>query len=140
LVRQRRRRRGDRGFTLIELLISMGLSMVGLLGLMSLQMVAIRGNMSSRAFTEATSLAQERQEFLMTEQYADLTAQAKTESTLNAQGTSVTGGQYTRITTVAACPSPLTTCYDVTVEVKWNDFDVGATKTHSVKLFQRRVP
>jgi hypothetical protein len=115
--------------------------MVGLLGLMSLQMVAIRGNMSSRAFTEATSLAQERQEYLMTVPYSSL-ASVPAEATsplLNAQGQRVSAGIYSRATTVAACAG-IANCLNVTVVVSWNDFELGSSKTHSVTLFQRRTP
>jgi type II secretory pathway pseudopilin PulG len=138
----RRRRRSRGGFTLVELLISMGLSTVGLLGLISLQMVAVRGNMSSRAFTEATGLAQERQEYVQTETYTDLPTYNATESKLNAQGlaqANTTLGPYTRTTAVVADAANNWTT--ITVTVTWADFENGASnRNHNVVLVTRRSP
>jgi prepilin-type N-terminal cleavage/methylation domain-containing protein len=138
----RRRRSRQRGFTLVELLISMGLSMVGLLGLMTLQVIAVRGNMSSRNFAEATSLAQERIEWLQSVGYTGIAAQAKTEY-LNQPGTlprvlaSAAGAEYTRTTAVVIDAS--TNTARVSVTVQWPDPDV-ASKSHSVVLWTAVSP
>lgn len=64
----------NRGFTLIEVLISLAIFSIGILAIAGLQINSINGNSSARMQTEATTLAVERLERLISLPYdhADL--------------------------------------------------------------------
>jgi type IV pilus assembly protein PilV len=123
--------RRESGFTLVELLMAMGLSTVGLLGLISLQGMAIRGNARARSLSEATALAQERVETLQVTPYAQLAAQAATETGLAPSPGNTTQRLYTRVTTVVVGAASTS----ITVEVSWTE-----ERTHQVKLYEVRTP
>jgi type IV pilus assembly protein PilV len=61
----------ENGFTLLEILIAISLLTIGLLAVASMQVMAIRGNSFSGGTTEATTLAMDRIELLMTLDYDD---------------------------------------------------------------------
>lgn len=60
---------GQGGFTLLEVIVAICILTVGLLGLASMQSSAIRGNHLGYRVTEATTLAQDRIEWLMMQDY-----------------------------------------------------------------------
>jgi len=64
------------GFTLIEILIAICVLSIGLLAVGSMQVSAIRGNSYARHVTDASTMAQDRLEKLLSLSYtdADLTA------------------------------------------------------------------
>jgi type IV pilus assembly protein PilV len=61
----------ENGFTLLEILVAISLLAIGLLAVASMQVMAIRGNSFSGGTTEATKLAMDRIEWLMTLDYND---------------------------------------------------------------------
>lgn len=62
----------EKGFTLLEVLVAIVLLTVGLLGVAAMQAMAIKGNAFAGGVTEATTLAGDRMEYLMTLPYDDL--------------------------------------------------------------------
>ena len=64
------------GFTLLELLVAIGVLTVGLLAVATMQSTAIQGNLLGYRYTEAANLAQDRMEYLLTQDYSDLEAVA----------------------------------------------------------------
>jgi len=62
---------GDGRFTLIEVIVAISILTVGLLAVASMQSSAIRGNHLGYRVTEATTLAQDRMEWLMMQDYDD---------------------------------------------------------------------
>jgi type IV pilus assembly protein PilV len=63
----------EKGFTLLEVLVAICLLTVGLLGVAAMQAMAIKGNAFAGGVTEATTLAGDRMEYLMTLDYDDPT-------------------------------------------------------------------
>jgi len=61
--------RNEKGFTLIEVIIAIAILSVGLLALASMQVAAIKGNAHANRLTEATTLAQDKVEELISLQY-----------------------------------------------------------------------
>ena len=61
----------ENGFTLLEILVAISLLAIGLLAVASMQVMAIRGNSFSGGTMEATTLAMDRIEWLMTLDYDD---------------------------------------------------------------------
>lgn len=59
------------GFTLIETLIAMVVFSVGILGLASMQITSIQGNSQARQITEASNLAADRIESILSLDYYD---------------------------------------------------------------------
>jgi type IV pilus modification protein PilV len=72
---------GNRGFTLIETLIAIAIFSIGILAVGSMQISAINNNASARMRTEATILASETVEQLMSlEDYNDFLLGTDTQS------------------------------------------------------------
>ena len=71
-------RRGEGGFTLIEVIIAIAILSIGLLGVASMQTASIRGNHLGYRYTEGTTLAQDRLEWLFTRPYTDASLSAGT--------------------------------------------------------------
>ena len=57
------------GFTLLEVMVAIAVLTFGLLAVATMQSTAIRGNFKGYRLTESTNLAQDRLEFLLTQQY-----------------------------------------------------------------------
>jgi type IV pilus assembly protein PilV len=70
---------GEGGFTLIEVIVAISILTVGLLAVASMQTSAIRGNHMGYRVTEATTMAQDRLEWLMMQDYADAALDAGTD-------------------------------------------------------------
>ena len=71
------------GFTLIEVLIAISILSIGLLAVASMQVSAIRGNSHARGVTEATTLAQDRLEKLLSLSYTHTDLSAGPHTDLN---------------------------------------------------------
>ena len=63
--------KGEEGFTFIELMVGSVIFLVGILSLATLQINAMRTNSAARSMTEATTIASDRIERLMTETWTD---------------------------------------------------------------------
>ncbi len=110
--------------------------MVGLLGLMSLQLVAIRGNASSRSFSTAVAIAQEKLETVEFLPFGNLSTAAEVNATnvspWNASGFTTQFTRNTTVTTVVAATGvPITT---VLVDVSWPDQTIVGFN-HHVKMW-----
>ena len=66
VLRPRGRRKPQQGFTLIEVMIALLLLLIGVAGVLSLQMVSVRATSFSRHATEATIVADQKMDELMT--------------------------------------------------------------------------
>ena len=62
------------GFTLLELMVAIVILSVGILGVATMQTSAMRANLRGYQMTEATTLAQDRLEYLLTQPFANLVA------------------------------------------------------------------
>ena len=65
--------KNQNGFTLIELLIALVIFAVGILGVGAMQLTSIKGNSKGRLISEASNLAANRIEILMSFKYSALT-------------------------------------------------------------------
>ena len=70
----REQKTGEQGFTIMEVLIAIAILSFGILAVAVMQTSAMRTNYTGYRLTEATTLAQDRLEFLKTQPYADLVA------------------------------------------------------------------
>jgi len=107
--------RGSQGFTLLEVVIAMLILAIALLGLAGLQVVAVQGNSLASQMTEATMLAQDQLEQLITTPFTTLTGGANNV-------TGATGVGYNVQWVIN--PDPISagdTSADVTVTVSWRD-------------------
>ena len=104
--------RGSRGFTLLEVMIAMVILAVSLLGLAGLQMVSLNSNSLASQITEATTLAQDRLERLITTPFANLSGGG------GGNVTGATGVTYNVQWTVNPDP-PVGSRANVTVTVQW---------------------
>ncbi|NIQ39100.1 MAG: prepilin-type N-terminal cleavage/methylation domain-containing protein [Proteobacteria bacterium] len=64
---------GPKGFTLLEVVVAMVILAVALLGLAGLQIISLQGNSLASQLTEATTLAQDQLEQLITTPFSTLT-------------------------------------------------------------------
>ena len=96
VLRPRRRQNRQEGFTLIEVMIAMLLLLVGVAGVLSLQMISVRATSFSRHATEATIVAEDKMEDLMT---------LSTTSPLFVTGTDLVDGQG--VANVAGATHPI---------------------------------
>jgi Tfp pilus assembly protein PilV len=125
------RRRGARGLTLIEVRIALLVTTIALLGALATVGITVRGANFSRNATEASVLVQTKLESLVSlpqgTSGGSLPATTSPETTLDANGTSVPTGIYTRTTKWTQTTSPAQrTC---TVTVSWTDL---TGSSHSV--------
>lgn len=62
----------NKGLTIIEVIFALSIFAIGILAVSSLTIASINSNSSSRRVTEATTLAEDRLERLMTQPYDDI--------------------------------------------------------------------
>ena len=128
------------GFTLIELMVALTILIIGLLGLMGIVMVSLRASSFSRHGTEAAVLAEDKLEELRTQ----AVPVGGTESSIDAQGNIVSGGIYSRQTTVTPVTFPdIGDMLQIVVTVSWQEQEQGSTTgavPHSVQLTTERMP
>jgi prepilin-type N-terminal cleavage/methylation domain-containing protein len=65
-------KRRDGGFTLLEVMVAIAILSFGILAVATMQTSAIRANYRGYRLTEATTLAQDRIEYLVTQPFTDL--------------------------------------------------------------------
>jgi prepilin-type N-terminal cleavage/methylation domain-containing protein len=65
-------KRREGGFTLIELMVAIAILSFGILAVATMQTTAMRANFRGYRLTEATTLAQDRIEYLTTQPFDDL--------------------------------------------------------------------
>lgn len=115
---------------MVEVLVALVLSAIAMVGVIALYRASTNASSFSRRNTEATVLAQGKLEQVRTTTGA---LALTTETTLDETGKSVTGGPFTRRTTVTANG----TFFDILVEVDWTD--EGTTRTVTLRG-RRNVP
>lgn len=116
------------GFTLTEVMIALLLLLVGVAGVLSLQMVSVRATSYSRHATEATILAEDKMEELMT---IDGSLLVNGNDIVDSKAVDDADGSYTRTWTVTANGG----LNLVKVEVSW--FEKG-TEPHSIAVSTER--
>lgn len=116
------------GFTLIEVMIALLLLLIGVAGVLSLQMVSVKATGFSRHATEATILAEDKMEELMTIAPAEL---VDGTDIVDSDGVASATGFYVRAWTVV----PDGTVNQVTVTVNWNE---RGTEPHAITVATQR--
>jgi len=110
---------GKRGFTLIETLIAMAIFSIGILAVGSMQISAINNNASARMRTEATILASETVEMLMSlNDYNDPLLDTDTQSAASLNNIYC-------IQWSAAVDTPILSTKTITLSVRWTDGEAG---------------
>ena len=109
----------SRGFTLIETLLAMAIFSIGILAVGSMQISAINNNASARMRTEATILASERVEELMSlDDYNDPLLGTDTQSASSANNIYCLEWSATE-------DSPIPSTKTITLSVRWTDGEMG---------------
>lgn len=110
---------GNLGFSLIEVLIAMAIFAIGILAVGSMQISAINNNASARMRAEATVLASEKAEELMSlPNYDDSLLDTDTHS--DASPNNIYCIQWT-----AAIDSPIAGAKTINLSVRWTDSETG---------------
>jgi type IV pilus modification protein PilV len=110
---------GNRGFTLIETLFAVAIFSIGILAVGSMQISAINNNASARMRTEATILASETVEELMSlEDYNDPLLDTDTQSASSPNNIYCLEWSATE-------DSPMTGTKTITLSVRWTDGEPG---------------
>lgn len=127
---------GKRGFTLIEVLIAMTILSIGILGVAGLAGTVIRSSGYSQALTQATNIAQEKLEALVSVDFSNIqatdTATARTDLRRTCTQTDFTASKpvYTCVpttSTVTVGGKPYTWGYTVS----YVDLDASGTASES---------
>ncbi len=98
----------DKGFTIIEVLVVIGLFAIGILAVASMQVTAFQGNRSAMLQTNAITLATERMENLISQDYAAIVSGNDTEANFDISWTVLND-------------TPMNNTKTITVTVTWND-------------------
>lgn len=98
----------NNGFTIIEVMVVIGIFAIGILAVASMQVSAFQGNRTAMLRTNAITLATERMENLVSQNYALISADSETVDNLDI------------IWTVSE-NTPLTDTKTIAVMVTWND-------------------
>jgi type IV pilus assembly protein PilV len=140
-------RRKEGGFTLIEVMIAMLLLLIGVAGVLRLQMVSVRATSFSRHATEATIVAEDKMEELMSlDGSIILTGPTVCAppggpvpcafDTVDEKAVDDPAGEYTRTwTSVASIVNPGT--QDISVTVGWTE---RGNEPHSIVITSQRRP
>lgn len=121
--------RGSGGFTLLEVMVAIVILAIALLGLAGLQVISVGGNSLATQITEATTLAQDQLEQLITTPFATLVALGTVAN--NVVG--VTGVTYN--VQYIVVPDAGGSRADVNVTVTWTQTSSHtASNTHTVAV------
>ncbi|MBW2615742.1 MAG: prepilin-type N-terminal cleavage/methylation domain-containing protein [Deltaproteobacteria bacterium] len=107
----------ERGFTLIEVIVAISILTVGLLAVAKMQTAAIQGNFFAYRTSQATTLAQDRLEYLLALPYGDALLQDGDDQADPAQGTHPVDTGLYAITYNVAVDSPIAGAKRITVRV-----------------------
>ena len=140
-----KRLEGEGGFTLIEVLVAMGILVFGLLAVGTMQMSAIRGNFFSGNTSAALTLASEKMEDLLNQNWETGADLVDTTTANNTNLSSITtvdfedtvnlgGTPYRRIVNFANSSGAMPTSRQMTVIVTWGD------NAHGVSVSSFRTP
>jgi type IV pilus assembly protein PilV len=105
---------GKKGFSLIEILIGLVILAVGLLGIFAMQINSVKGASFSSSITRASTLAQDKLEYLKNLSYID----SNLSSGLHNEGT-ISGTIFSRQYNVAEDVG--NSMKTITVTVQWTD-------------------
>lgn len=135
------------GFTLLEVLIATAIFTVGILGIIGMFVTTTRGNLQGKRMTEATSLAQSRLDFLLTNAvYNNLVAtyDGVVENKLKSSGETAAAneaGPYTRTTEINAVSG--LDALEIVVTVSWVSHQFvdssGVTQNYSKKVTLKAI-
>lgn len=116
-------KRRDAGFSFVEVLVAVALMGIALAGITMTGVVSMRADTKSHLGSAATSLAQARLDDLRTTQRNDTAWQegTHTQTGVNEQGQSGTGGPFTRAWVVDLDYQNKAELARVTVTVSWNE-------------------
>jgi type IV pilus assembly protein PilV len=127
----------QKGFTLIEVMMALLLLLVGVAGVLSIQIVSLRATSFSRHATEATMVAEDKMEELMTRSGSELLALNGFVDVVNEMAVDTPAvDEYTRTITVVDSPF-IPGILDVEVKVDW--FERG-TEIHTITFYTQRRP
>lgn len=112
------RRASQEGFTLIEVMIAVLLTVIAVMGILGLIHAEARSGNRSRHNTEASVLAAGKMEDLRTQTLSG-TGTGSDVSPVDAMGSAVTGGMYTRSWSWA--PGTVSNTLSYTTTVTWSE-------------------
>ncbi|HRK48154.1 MAG TPA: prepilin-type N-terminal cleavage/methylation domain-containing protein [Nocardioides sp.] len=98
MIRSRLRLHRRRGFTLIEILVALVITVIGLLGIAGMFVANAQGTTYARHATEASVLAEDQLEFMLTTPSANLVSGF---DQVDEHGVAVASGGFTRVWSVS---------------------------------------
>lgn len=110
-----RRHKNEKGFTLLEVMIALGILAVGILAIIKMHISATQGNAHAVLFTNSLLAAQSRIEYLLMEDFDDITSGTYTETHADMD---VIPPGYTLEWEVSDIPDPDIDMKQITVTVK----------------------